>query len=179
MAGARLVSLVGPGGVGKTRLAVRVASDLQRGFTNGAWWVHLAETARRLSSHYPTLVAPCPEYITQGGRPEGRLVYIELDDSPEVTMLDEANNELPSLSLQLTKGESAEVTFVASVLALDVGYEWSANLAYIFEGQARQVRLSAEGWYRVASAADNHHCWSDLRTPNAVRANDSLSDWCG
>ncbi len=40
---ARLVSLVGPGGVGKTRLAIRSATDLWRGFTNGAWVVGLAE----------------------------------------------------------------------------------------------------------------------------------------
>ncbi len=40
---ARLVSLVGPGGVGKTRLAIRIASDLGRGFAAGAWLVALAE----------------------------------------------------------------------------------------------------------------------------------------
>src|SRR2546430_4521790 len=40
---ARLVSLVGPGGVGKTRLALRIAADLGRGFTDGAWLVELAE----------------------------------------------------------------------------------------------------------------------------------------
>jgi len=40
---ARLVSLVGPGGVGKTRLALRIASDLGRGFAAGAWLVALAE----------------------------------------------------------------------------------------------------------------------------------------
>src|SRR5229473_6826314 len=33
---ARVVSLVGPGGVGKTRLALRPASDLARGFSGGA-----------------------------------------------------------------------------------------------------------------------------------------------
>jgi len=43
LAGARLVSLVGPGGVGKTRLAVRIATDLARGFPAGAWLVELAE----------------------------------------------------------------------------------------------------------------------------------------
>lgn len=43
LAGARLVSLVGPGGVGKTRLGVRGAADLGRGFADGAWWVELAE----------------------------------------------------------------------------------------------------------------------------------------
>jgi predicted ATPase/DNA-binding CsgD family transcriptional regulator len=40
---ARLVSLVGPGGVGKTRLAVRVAHDLGRGFPAGVWLVELAD----------------------------------------------------------------------------------------------------------------------------------------
>lgn len=40
---ARLVSLVGPGGVGKTRLATRAASELTRGFPDGAWLVQLAE----------------------------------------------------------------------------------------------------------------------------------------
>ena len=40
---ARLVSLVGPGGVGKTRLAVRIAADLARGFRDGAWLVEQAD----------------------------------------------------------------------------------------------------------------------------------------
>jgi predicted ATPase len=43
LAGARLVTLVGPGGVGKTRLAARAAADFGRGFADGAWWVELAE----------------------------------------------------------------------------------------------------------------------------------------
>ena len=40
---ARLVSLVGPGGVGKTRLAIRIGADLRRRFRDGAWLVELAE----------------------------------------------------------------------------------------------------------------------------------------
>jgi len=40
---ARLISLVGPGGVGKTRLAVRIAADLGRAFRSDAWLVELAE----------------------------------------------------------------------------------------------------------------------------------------
>jgi predicted ATPase/DNA-binding CsgD family transcriptional regulator len=39
----RLVTLVGPGGVGKTRLAIRVAVDLVRGFRDGGWLVGLAD----------------------------------------------------------------------------------------------------------------------------------------
>ncbi|HVC05232.1 MAG TPA: LuxR C-terminal-related transcriptional regulator [Candidatus Acidoferrales bacterium] len=45
LATARLVSLVGPGGVGKTRLAVRAGTDLARGFTDGAWLVELGEVS--------------------------------------------------------------------------------------------------------------------------------------
>src|SRR5207253_11268046 len=39
----RLVTLVGPGGVGKTRLAVRAATELGRGFAAGSWLVELAD----------------------------------------------------------------------------------------------------------------------------------------
>lgn len=40
--GARLVSLTGPGGSGKTRLAIEAASELVPEFRNGVFWVSLA-----------------------------------------------------------------------------------------------------------------------------------------
>jgi non-specific serine/threonine protein kinase len=39
----RLVSLVGPAGIGKTRLVLRMAADLRRAFVDGVWIVDLSE----------------------------------------------------------------------------------------------------------------------------------------
>jgi len=38
----RLVTLTGPGGIGKTRLSIQVASELLKGYPGGAWLVELA-----------------------------------------------------------------------------------------------------------------------------------------
>ena len=43
LATSRLVSLVGPGGVGKTRLVLRIAAELRRAFVDGVWFVDLAD----------------------------------------------------------------------------------------------------------------------------------------
>jgi non-specific serine/threonine protein kinase len=42
LAASRLVTLTGVGGVGKTRMATRVAAESQRAFPDGAWFVDLA-----------------------------------------------------------------------------------------------------------------------------------------
>jgi predicted ATPase/DNA-binding CsgD family transcriptional regulator len=40
----RLLSLCGPGGVGKTRLGIALADTIQADFVDGAWWVDLSST---------------------------------------------------------------------------------------------------------------------------------------
>ncbi len=51
LGGTRLLTLVGPGGSGKTRLALAVAQDLLDEFEDGIWWVGLASLSD------PSLVA--------------------------------------------------------------------------------------------------------------------------
>jgi len=51
LAGSRLVTLTGIGGVGKTRLALRVAAESRRSFDDGVWLVEFGER------HDPRLVA--------------------------------------------------------------------------------------------------------------------------
>ena len=43
--GSRLVTIAGPGGIGKSRLAVRVAARVLDGAWNGVWLVELAPVA--------------------------------------------------------------------------------------------------------------------------------------
>lgn len=51
----RLITLTGPGGSGKTRLAVQVATDLLDAFPDGVWWVELASLSDGV--HTATAVA--------------------------------------------------------------------------------------------------------------------------
>ena len=55
----RIVTLTGPGGVGKTRLALDVARQLEPQFPDGAWLVSLAATAQ--AEHVPSAIAQALE----------------------------------------------------------------------------------------------------------------------
>jgi non-specific serine/threonine protein kinase len=68
----RLVTLVGPGGVGKTRLAFRAAADLARRYRDGAWVVELAPVAD--PDLVPDTVVAALGLRETSGRPVDRLV---------------------------------------------------------------------------------------------------------
>src|SRR3954471_11803783 len=74
--GARLVTLTGPPGVGKTTLALALAADLEERFADGAWLVDLSTTTN------PALVAAAMADSLgsgNGGGPLERLVAFLAD----------------------------------------------------------------------------------------------------
>src|SRR5574341_17166 len=64
---AHLVSLVGAGGCGKTRLALRVAAELTDQYIGGVYWVELARLAD--STLVPQVVAKTLNVVEQPGTP--------------------------------------------------------------------------------------------------------------
>ncbi|HLZ63590.1 MAG TPA: LuxR C-terminal-related transcriptional regulator [Ktedonosporobacter sp.] len=63
----RLLTLVGPGGIGKTRLALEVASHMQTLFPDGFFFVSLA-SLRRADELLPAILEASPFCITQDTR---------------------------------------------------------------------------------------------------------------
>ncbi len=90
--GSRLVTLTGPGGSGKTRLAIQVARLLAPQYPHGAWWVDLSsltdpallpDTALRAFG-----VAPAPGQLpmqTLIGFLRGRTLLLALDNCEQLT----------------------------------------------------------------------------------------------
>ena len=95
LAGARLVSLVGPGGVGKTRLAVRAATDLQRGFADGAWWVELAEI--RDAALVTNAVVAALDLRDQAATKPLQILLSHLRDSELLLVLDNCEHVLEAV----------------------------------------------------------------------------------
>ena len=91
----RLVTLTGPGGTGKTRLAVEAAAEVSDRFVDGIWWVALA-SLRECSSVLPELAAT----LDLGGDGSGSVsaVCARLRDERALVLLDNAEHLLPELA---------------------------------------------------------------------------------
>jgi predicted ATPase len=84
--GVRLVTLTGPGGIGKTRLAVAVGAKLEDRYSQGAVFVPLASIAQ------PELVLPRVAAVVgaslEGARPAVEVVTEHLGETPTLLVLD-------------------------------------------------------------------------------------------
>ncbi len=84
--GVRLLTVTGPGGVGKTRLALELAHDLRAGFADGLAWIDL--TALRDPSLVPQTVAQALGLREQADRPFSEQVRAFLQDKQFLLLLD-------------------------------------------------------------------------------------------
>lgn len=92
----RLVTLTGPGGVGKTRLALAIAEDLQSDFADGALWVELASLED--ASHVPGAIARMLGVGGAGSDSSFETLAAVLMERQMLLVLDNCEHLLPGLA---------------------------------------------------------------------------------
>ena len=92
--GVRLLTLTGPGGTGKTRLALQAAAEAADGFAEGVWWVPLA--ALRDPGLVLRHAAQTLDIVEQPDRPLEDLMTEMLHGKRMLLLLDNAEHLLPA-----------------------------------------------------------------------------------
>jgi predicted ATPase/class 3 adenylate cyclase len=150
LANNRLVTLIGAGGVGKTRLAVQVAAQIAGGFADGVWYVDLAPIAD--PDNVPVAVIRALGLPDQPGRSTMDALLRFVGDRQMLLVLDNCEHLLdasaglvdallggcPAVTLMATSrepiGVAGEVSWrVPSLSLADEAIE-------LFTDRARQVR---------------------------------------
>ena len=124
--GIRLVTLTGPGGIGKTRLAVAVGAHLEDRYPQGVAFVPLASITR------PGLVLPHVAAVLgasiEGTRPPADVVAERITETPTLLVLDNLEQVIgvgPELDQLLARCEELKMlTTSRSVLRLRAEHEY-------------------------------------------------------
>src|SRR4051812_12040844 len=138
----RLISLVGPGGIGKTRLAIEVAGRLRSRFADGAVFVPLEAVGATDVFAAIAEAAGCP--LSGQLDPLAQLLAF-LGHRSCLLVLDNAEHLLDSLTFlgDLLAAAPGVRLLVTSRVVLNLREEWRYPLA----GLALPVREQAEQWY--------------------------------
>lgn len=137
----RLLTLVGPGGIGKTRLAIEFARSLQASYADGAWLVDLSALERD-SDVWPTiaeslLILPVPGL-------EPRLQVLErLHRAPAILLMDNCEHVLDPIADAVTELGSG------------------CGDLFIINTSRRILEVEGEAIYQVQPLDSNAHDRSD------------------
>jgi predicted ATPase/class 3 adenylate cyclase len=109
--GVRLLTLTGPGGTGKTRLAMRAAAEVSDAFADGVWWVPLA------SLRDPALVLPAVAQAVgvseEPGRELAETLTVALAGRRLLMLIDNAEHLLPQLAVAVGRLREASGPTIA------------------------------------------------------------------
>ncbi len=95
----RLLTLTGPGGTGKTRLALQAAAEVSDHYPDGIWWVSLAPL--RDSALLLSAVAQAIELKEQPNQELSETIAAELSGMRALLLLDNAEHLLPRAAHQI------------------------------------------------------------------------------
>jgi predicted ATPase/DNA-binding SARP family transcriptional activator len=187
IAGDRLVTLTGPGGVGKTRLALAAAETAAGDFDDGAWLVELAAAGRpddpdvlgslaeaalsalnvRATTHPGERASP-PERLAEALRP--RKLLLVLDNCEQVIehvadLVDLLLRTAPDLRILTTSREPLALAgeVVWNVPPLDVPDPGADDPALVADSSAARLFVA-----RAAAAATSFRLDAETAAPVAV-----------
>jgi predicted ATPase len=104
--GARLLTLTGPGGTGKTRLAAQAAAESSDVFRDGVWWISLAPA--RDASVFSSLVSTVLGLREEPGVELLDTVARALEGRRSLLLLDNAEHLLPDIADHVARLASVE-----------------------------------------------------------------------
>ncbi|MBN8477498.1 MAG: tetratricopeptide repeat protein [Burkholderiales bacterium] len=122
----RLLTLLGPGGIGKTRIALHVAAEVMDDHADGVWFVDLAPLAD--PQLVPQALASVLGVTEEAGRPVIEAVIKHLKDRRALVVLDNCEHLLHAcaeLASQLQRNAARVRVLAASRELLHVGGETS------------------------------------------------------
>jgi predicted ATPase/class 3 adenylate cyclase len=154
----RLVTLTGPGGTGKTRLALQAVADAADEFPDGLWWVPLATL--RDPALVPATTARALGVAEQGGRDVGELVAAATAGKRVLLLYDNAEHLLPDVTKSIGRHLEAEgpTVVVTSRERLRIQAEHTVAVPSLSAGDARELFVArarqVDGSFEATSTVD-------------------------
>jgi predicted ATPase/DNA-binding CsgD family transcriptional regulator len=110
----RLVTVLGPGGCGKTRLALEAAQRLRNSFQDGVWWIDLA--ALSPESSLPAAVSDALHISVQPRKGHTRTIIQSLREQHALLVFDNCEHKLDQCAemIEMLLSECSNVKMIAT-----------------------------------------------------------------